>query len=194
MPSKTRKQPHTGALSPEYALLGLLVQSPAHGYELYQRLSTDLSQVWHLSMSQAYNILNRLEAQGYIAGVVQEQGKLPTRRLFHMTPSGQRRFEGWLNSASGSSVRSIRLEFLTRLYFARLTSPQLAHQLIEAQLAETREGLERLRAIISSLAEGQLINRLSLELRISQLESILEWLKTCHLAIDREQPSISSRE
>jgi len=192
MPSKTHKRPHIGALSPEYALLGLLVQSPAHGYELYQRLSTELSQVWHLSMSQAYNILNRLEAHGYIDGVVQEQGKLPARRLFHLTSLGQRRFEDWLNSASGSSVRSIRLEFLTRLYFACLTSPQLAHQLIEAQVAETRKGLERLRALNSDLAEGQLVNRLSLELRIRQLESILEWLQTCHIAIDREQPSIPS--
>jgi len=193
MPTKTHSQSHTGALSPEYALLGLLAKSPVHGYELYQRLSTDLSQVWHLSMSQAYNILNRLEAQGYIAGVVQEQGKLPARRLFHLTTSGQRRFEDWLNSTSGSSVRSIRLEFLTRLYFARLTSPQMAHQVIEAQLAETRRGLERLRVLSGGLGEGQLINRLSLELRIGQLESILEWLQACHLAIDRAQPSVSSQ-
>jgi DNA-binding PadR family transcriptional regulator len=171
--------------------LGLLAQSPAHGYELYQRLHTDLSQVWHLSLSQAYNILNRLEAQGYIAGVVQEQDKLPSRRLFHLTPSGKQRYNDWLNVPSGSSVRSIRLEFLTRLYFARLASPQQAHRLIEIQIAETHQGLERLRALLGGISDDQLINRLSLELRIRQLESILEWLQSCHLAIDStpNQPS-----
>jgi DNA-binding PadR family transcriptional regulator len=164
--------------------LGLLAQGPAHGYELYQRLSTDLEQVWHLSMSQAYNILNRLESQGYIAGVVQEQDKLPARRLFHLTPSGQRRYEDWLNASSGSSVRSIRLEFLTRLYFARLDSLERAHQVIESQIAETQKGMERLRALHNGIPDDQLINRLSLELRIRQLESILLWLQTCHIAID----------
>lgn len=182
---KPQGKAHTGALSPEYALLGLLAQGPAHGYELHQKLSVDLGQVWHISLSQSYNILNRLEAQGYIAGAVQEQEKLPARRLFHLSPLGRRRFEDWLHAASGSSVRSIRLEFLTRLYFARLTSSQLAHELIETQLAETRRGLERLRSLYSGLpTEGQLINRLGLELRLRQLESILEWLQSCHKAID----------
>jgi DNA-binding PadR family transcriptional regulator len=191
MPPEARKESHIGALSPEHALLGLLAQSPAHGYELYQRLSTDLSQVWHISMSQAYNILNRLEAQGYIAGVVQEQDKLPARRLFHLTSLGQQRYGDWLNASSGSSVRSIRLELLTRLYFARLAGPQQAHRLVDMQIAETRQGLERLRALLAGIPGDQLINRLSLELRIRQLESILEWLQSCHLAIDSTptQPS-----
>jgi DNA-binding PadR family transcriptional regulator len=184
MPSKSDRAAHASALSPEYALLGLLAQSPAHGYELYQRLSTELSQVWHLSMSQAYNILNRLEAQGHISGVVQEQDKLPSRRLFHLTPSGQQRYEDWLDAPSGSSVRSIRLEFLTRLYFARLDSLENAHRVIESQIAETQKGMERLRAIYNGIPGDQIINRLSLELRLRQLESILLWLQTCHIAID----------
>jgi DNA-binding PadR family transcriptional regulator len=166
-------------------LLGLLAQSPAHGYELYQRLSTDLSQVWHLSLSQTYNILKRLEAQGYIIGALQEQEKLPTRRLFRLTPSGQARFDRWLRGTCRSSVRAIRLEFLTRLYFARSADPQLAHQLIDAQLAETRRGLEWLHKKYSSLPEKELINRLGLELRIRQLESILEWLRDCHDGLNR---------
>jgi DNA-binding PadR family transcriptional regulator len=184
MPTEPHDRSHSGALSPEYALLGLLAQSPAHGYELYQRLSTDLDQVWHLSMSQAYNILNRLEAQGYISGVVQEQDKLPARRLFHLTPAGQKRYDDWLTAPSGSSVRSIRLEFLTRLYFARLDSLEHAHQVIESQIAETQKGMDRLRAIYDSIPGDQLINRLSLELRLRQLESILLWLQTCHFAVD----------
>jgi DNA-binding PadR family transcriptional regulator len=169
-------------------LLGLLAHSPAHGYELYQKLSTDLSQVWHLSLSQAYNILNRLEAQGDITGVIQEQSKLPARRLFHLTPLGQRRYDEWLNASSGSSVRSIRLEFLTRLYFARLAGPHQAHRLIDIQIDETRQGLERLRALQGGISSDQLVNRLSLALRIHQLESILEWLEACHLAIDSTRP------
>jgi DNA-binding PadR family transcriptional regulator len=175
---------YTSALSPEYALLGLLAQGSAHGYELYQRLTNELGQVWHLSMSQAYNILTRLEAKGYVSATLQEQARLPSRRMLHLTPAGRQRFERWLHTPSGSSVRSIRLEFLTRLYFARLTSPQLAHHLIDIQVDATRQGLEHLVALHDNLPEDQLVNRLSLELRISQLESVLEWLRSCYLIVE----------
>ncbi len=174
----------TSALSPEYALLGLLAQGPAHGYELHHKLSTDLGQVWHVSLSQTYNILNRLELKGFIAGAMLEQEKLPARRRFHLTAQGQERFERWLEAPSGSSVRSIRLEFLTRLYFARRTGSQLVDRLIEAQLIETRRSLGRLSRLHKGMPAEQLVNRLGLELRIRQLESILGWLQDCRKEID----------
>lgn len=177
---------HASALSPEYALLGLLTGSPAHGYELHQVLAADLGQVWHLSLSQTYNILNRLEGQGFIAGTLQEQEKLPARRLFHLTEAGRERFEGWLWGLSGSSVRSIRLEFLTRLYFALRLDPSRAQGLVEAQIGETRRGLRRLYQMQESIPEGELVNRLGLDLRIRQIESILEWLESCRQMVAGE--------
>lgn len=51
----------TSGLSPEYALLGFLERPPAHGYELHQRLLEHLGEIWHVSLSQTYNILTRLE-------------------------------------------------------------------------------------------------------------------------------------
>jgi DNA-binding PadR family transcriptional regulator len=164
--------------------LGFLAQGPAHGYELHQKLVTDLGQVWHISLSQTYNILNRLEAQNAIIGALQEQDKLPARRLFSLTSLGQERFEGWLGATSASSVRTIRLEFLTRLYFAIQRSPAFAHKVVDAQLASAQAGLERLRKLSGEIPQGQLVNNLSLELRIRQIESILDWLQGCRRAID----------
>src|SRR3972149_953899 len=125
--------PYIGPLSPEFALLGLLSQKSAHGYELHQRLVSDLRQVWHVSLSQTYNILNRLEEKGYISGTFEEQEKHPTRRRFHLNPAGQERFNQWLHTPSRCTVRAIRVEFITRLYFARATSPELARELIDVQ-------------------------------------------------------------
>lgn len=176
MPAKSS---YTSALSPEYALLGLLWQQPAHGYELHQRLTTDLGQIWHISLSQTYNILKRLEARGYIAGVLHEQDKLPDRREFELTDAGRQRFEAWLHAPSGCSVRAIRVEFTTRLYFAHAHGRGLAARLIEVQISETRAGLERLKALLIDTPSGQIFNRLGLELRVRQLESILGWLFDC---------------
>jgi PadR family transcriptional regulator, regulatory protein AphA len=168
-----------GPLSPEFALLGLLARGVTHGYELHQKLVDDLGQIWHVSLSQTYNILNRLEEKGYITGETQEQDKLPSRRNFHITPSGKERFETWLHTASGVSVKAIRVEFLTRLYFARSVNPELAHEILAKQIQETRLGVDRLNRIAESLHSDSEFNRLAVDLRIQQLKSILSWLDKC---------------
>lgn len=178
--SNTRAQStYASALSPEYALLGLLSLQAAHGYELHRRLRAELGQVWHISLSQTYNILNRLEAQGLIAGTLQEQAKRPARRRFRLTAAGRRRFDAWLSTPTGHSVRAIRVEFVTRLYFAAVTGKDLARDLIDAQSAEIASGLARLEATLADLPAEQTFNRLGLDLRVRQLTSLLGWLEAC---------------
>jgi DNA-binding PadR family transcriptional regulator len=127
-------KPHyIGTLSPEMALLGQLYGSPGHGYDLHRRVVSDLGQVWHLSQSQAYAILKRLEVQGDISAEEIPQEKLPPRQVLHMTPQGRKRFLDWLETPSGSSTRAIRLEFVTRLYFICLYMPEKLTHAFEQQ-------------------------------------------------------------
>ena len=170
---------YASALSPEYALLGFLARKPAHGYELHQRLSSELGQIWHVSQSQVYNILKRLEGQGFIRGVIEEQEKLPARQRYHLTGSGRQRLEKWLTTPTGSSVRAIRVEFVTRLYFAPLLGPDIPSQLLNAQLNETLCGLKRLEDLLAETPAEQVFNRLGLDLRVRQLKAILDWLQAC---------------
>jgi DNA-binding PadR family transcriptional regulator len=162
----------------------LLAQAPAHGYELHQRLTADLGHVWRLSLSQTYNILNRLETKGFVSGTEQEQEKLPARRQMRLTAAGRQRFETWLHSPSGCSARAIRVEFVTRLYFAMSQSPLLGHDLIDQQSAAVSAGLARLQEALVTMPAGQLFNRLGIELRIRQLTSILGWLADCHTMME----------
>ena len=175
----SRRPAYASALAPEYALLGFLEQHPAHGYDLYQRLKAELGQVWHISLSQVYSLLKRLEDQGGILGETETQDKLPARRLFRLTEAGQQRFEVWLRAPTGSSVRAIRVEFITRLHFALARDHNLARNLIDAQAAAIRSGLARLETSLSELPSEQRFNHLGLSLRIGQLTSILDWLDTC---------------
>lgn len=174
---------YASALSPEYALLGLLTQQPAHGYELCRRLVAELGQVWHISLSQTYNILNRLEAHGWIAGARHEQVKLPAKRTYQLTEAGRLRFEAWLAQPTGCSVRAIRVEFITRLYFARSLDPGRIEPVIDAQLDDLRAGLAGLEQIRVGIPPEQTFNRLAVELRIRQLGSICDWLEGCRLAL-----------
>lgn len=177
------KSSYIGSLSPEYALLGLLYLKPAHGYQLHQRLEEDLGQIWHISLSQTYNILKRLESQGFIEANIQEQSKLPDRREFQLTKAGDERFSEWFRSPSGCSVRAIRVEFTTRLYFARKNDPQMAERLIDEQIAEVNAGLSRLNTMLVNIPKEKAFNRLGLKLRIRQLESTLDWLEECRIAL-----------
>ena len=167
---------HTGNVSPEFALLGFLIAGPSHGYDLHQRFINELGQVWHLSQSQAYAILKRLENRGDISARVIEQEKLPARQMLRITERGRRRFFEWLESGIGRNARSIRLEFLTRLYFTQLHRPENISRVYQAQFAEVESTIARLEGQLEHLPPEQVFNRLSLDLRLQQMRLIRNWM------------------
>jgi len=168
---------HIGTLSPEMALLGLLYGGAGHGYDLHRKVVSDLGQVWHLSQGQAYSILKRLENQGDISveDIIQE--KLPSRQLLHMTPSGKKRFLEWLYAPSGGSTRAIRMEFVTRLYFLHIYMPEKLTDAFERQRMEAKSHISRLEKLRTELPREQIYNIISLDLRLKQLNTVLDWLE-----------------
>jgi DNA-binding PadR family transcriptional regulator len=176
--SKTESH-HIGTLSPEMALLGLLYERPGHGYDLHRKVNTDLGHVWHLSQSQAYAILKRMETHGEISVEEIAQEKLPPRQLLHMTEHGRARFLAWLEETSGGSTRAIRMEFITRLYFLKLYLPEKIPQAFTRQRQDAASHIRRLEALFAALPADQVYNRMSLGLRLRQLVLVLEWLDEC---------------
>lgn len=176
MSIKQQNDHHSGTLSPEFALLGFLMAGPSHGYDLHQRFVTELGNVWHLSQSQAYTILKRLENRGDISVRLVEQDKLPARQMLRISAAGRRRFIDWLESGCGSNSRTVRLEFLTRLYFTNLYMPEKTDQIYAAQCAEIKNSIQRLENLLTHLPTEQTYNRLSLDLRLRQMKLIQEWM------------------
>jgi molybdopterin-binding protein len=157
---------------------------PGHGYELHQRLTRELGYIWSVSQAQTYNILKRLEAQGFIKSRIVPQEKLPSRNLLTLTRRGRTRFETWLKTPGGSSVRTIRLEFTTRLYFARQTGLLEPQQMIDLQVAEVRTKLRQLEGDLTEMPLSETYNRLGLEYQIFQRKSILDWLDSCRQTLN----------
>ncbi len=177
----------TSRLSPEYVLLGFLYRDSNHGYDLHKRMESEFENIWHASQSQTYNILNRLEAQGYIIATPVEQEKLPPRQFLHITGAGKRRFEEWLDNPTKSSVHAIRVEFISRLYFMQLYYPQKVLQMIHTQVDVVANGLIQQEENLRDLPDTQMFNRLALELRIKLLHSVISWLKECYAAFEPGQ-------
>jgi DNA-binding PadR family transcriptional regulator len=125
--------------------------------------------------------------QGYITSTAIEQAKLPNRQLIHLTETGARRFNAWLETPTQCSVHAIRVEFTTRLYFLKQYRPHLVQGIIRSQINEVEKGLRRLEDTQASLPEDQAFNHLALDLRIKLLSSIIDWLDECSIKFTSNQ-------
>jgi hypothetical protein len=105
-----------------------------------------------------------------------EQEKLPARQMLQITEAGRRRFFEWLELGIGRTARSIRLEFLTRLYFTQLHRPENTAQIYQAQSAEIQSTIARLESLLEHLPPEQVFNHLSLDLRLQQMRLIQNWM------------------
>ena len=169
------------SITPDETILGLLAVRAQHGYELLDcfRDSSQLGEVWRLSTSQLYAVLKRLESQGLTEGHEVLVPDAPSRMEYTLTSTGQERLEAWLGERSpSSSIHRVRVEFLSRLYIARLLDvPTMP--IVERQKAVCFAKRTEMLTCLDQVKPG--VGRLTLELVVAQLDVILQWLDRCEL-------------
>jgi PadR family transcriptional regulator, regulatory protein AphA len=176
------------SLSIELGLLGFLYKEPAHGYAIHQALAdpNGLGPVWQIKLSRLYALLGKLEEAGYIRAVTEPQENKPPRKIFHLTGEGRMAFEKWLQGPVEHG-RLLRLEFLVKLYFARLEGGETAARLLAAQRALCREWIETEREVVDEeRAHGRRYSRLVHQFRLGQIQAMLNWLDECEEALTHE--------
>lgn len=133
-------------MSSEFALLGLLLDGPKHGYELARRFSpeTPLGDICHLEMSMLYALLKKEERAGFIEAQIESQGSRPPKRIFHLTSLGRAAFMEWVRSPV-ANYQEIQPDFLVKLYFARQLGSDDVGALIGRQIEVCQNMLERLK-------------------------------------------------
>ncbi len=171
----------------EGAVLGdLLLHGEGHGYALNARISSGLGPIWRIAPSRLYVTLSRLEEEGLIAGRMVPREGHPPRRVFRITPSGEKAFWSWVTSPV-RHLRDVRVEFLAKLYFLHRLAPERMEDLI----SDEADALERIRSRLARRkglkVEDELIGRLALSFRLGQLQATLEWLRDCAQELEREE-------
>ncbi len=158
----------------EYILLGLLAERPMHGYELAQMVGSDeaLCAIWRIERSQAYFLLRKLVARGYITETAEEQAGGPPRVIYAPTAAGHAALHAWLREPE-SSPRGLRNAFLAKLYLAMRCDLQAAATLLDGQRAALRQWAGKHRA----KAEGEDFAALIHRLRLAQVEAALAVLE-----------------
>ncbi len=158
----------------ELALVGLLRDAPAHGYELMERYQATLAPICHLEMSNLYSVLRKLEAEGWVEGDLQPQGSRPPRRVFSVTRAGEQAFQDWLR-VPVPRPRDIRVEFLLKLWFARRLGPEPLAQLIDRQIAACDLYVDHLEEAIAASQDD--FEQTVLRVRQRAAASTAEWLR-----------------
>lgn len=163
-------------LSPEYALLGVLMAGPKHGYEVYHFISSNMEQFWHLSMSQIYALLKRMERDGIVIAKEERQDNRPVKKIFYITSPGKKRFLAWVFSPV-NHVRNLRIEFMAKLFFIHELRLGGASAIIHKQLTIVEEKLRLMRhSQEKSMDEFQ---RVIHSFKIAQTTAAMNWLREC---------------
>ncbi|PKL05819.1 MAG: PadR family transcriptional regulator [Spirochaetae bacterium HGW-Spirochaetae-9] len=103
-------------MSIRYVLLGFLNWKPFAGYDLKKLLSNSLSFHWSGNNNQVYGTLIQLHKEGAVSIEVQQQEKLPARKVYTITERGRDELHAWLSSPA--ELPSARSDFSTRLAWA----------------------------------------------------------------------------
>jgi DNA-binding PadR family transcriptional regulator len=160
----------------EIALLGFLIDSPQHGYQLHQMIldPTGLGLIWHLKQSQLYALLNKLEGDGCITSTLQNQDPHPPRRVVELTNLGRKVFMDWVSSPV-TLPRLIRQEFLAKLYFARRENKDRVQQLIEKQRSVCTTWIDGFKTQ-QRASEPKSYQWKLYQYRLGQIEALQHWL------------------
>jgi DNA-binding PadR family transcriptional regulator len=132
-----------------HAVLALLAEKPAHGYELKTSFEQAVGDQWGgLNIGHLYQVLDRLSRDGLIESERQPQPVKPDRVVHHLTAAGRTELERWL-SESSTRQRGYRDDFFLKLMAAAQAKDQ---QTLDGVLRRQRAHLLR---ELRSLAEAR---------------------------------------
>jgi DNA-binding PadR family transcriptional regulator len=142
----------------ELILLGLLRQSPKHGYEIKVRVHEILSLFAGVELKSVYYPLKVLEKKGLLTKRTDKKGSRPERFVYYLTDRGKLRFETLLNKNLLDFKRP-QFTLDLSLYFLNFLKPALARRRLEKRLDILGKISRGIREMINS---AELKNSISL--------------------------------
>jgi len=172
----------------EFAVLGLLHESPMHGYELRKRLNMTLGLFRAFSYGSLYPTLRRMQAAGWVVADDAGHGSR-SKVVYSITAEGKERFVELLGEA-GPSTWEDEAFGVHFAFFAR-TSPEARLRILEGRRARLEERQERFRTGVTRTRER--LDRYTLELQRHGLESVEREVRWLNELIETERSERSRR-
>jgi len=159
-----------------YALLALLDEGEAHGYQLVKRFTARLGPFWHPNIGQVYQLLHQLERQRLVVRRDEARGTR-ARRLFRLSSRGERALRAWLARRPGWPP-PLREEIFVRFLAARRHGADAVRLQLDRQEEEYRRYLAVVREE-GTRAATSITRRLAHEAALGHVEARLRWLAYC---------------
>ena len=171
----------------EIAVLGLLNESPMHGYELRKRLAVLLGAFRAFSYGSLYPTLRRLSEAGWITEEHDETAPATrsrrARRVYRLTADGKEHLAELLADVGPEAFDDEG--FGARLAFFAQTRSDVRLRILEGRRRRLEERREGMRAALARTRER--LDRYTLQLQEHGLESADREVRWLNELIDREQ-------
>jgi DNA-binding PadR family transcriptional regulator len=179
----------------EFAILGLLQQSPMHGYELRKQLAEVLGGLRSISYGSLYPALKRLHAAGLVstdepdrrAPLPADAPPLTGRRgkvVYTITAEGKERFAELVSQAGPEAYDDGGL-FGVHLAFFRHTAADVRLRILEGRRRTVERQRDGLRSSLARTRER--LDRYTLELQRHGLDSVDREVRWLSELIDSER-------
>ena len=176
----------------ELAVLGLLHESPLHGYELRKRLSGFFGPVRRISYGSLYPCLKDLLVDGLIAedetASVSGVGKRG-RTVYKLTAEGKERLQEQLGDHGPAAWEDE--SFGVRLALFAQTDADVRLKILEGRRSRLEERREKVTSALSRTREA--LDRYTLELQQHGLESVEREVRWLNELIATERSSVVAR-
>jgi DNA-binding PadR family transcriptional regulator len=162
------------------ALLGLLHQNPASGYDLRKIFSATAMTTYSDSPGAIYPALQRLQQQGFIRGSIESGSGLRRRQVFHLTAQGTAQLRKWIARPvlRADVIRGLDEVMLRFAFSEQAVGPSASARILQSLQAELASYIPELHAQLSAgKATMPMSGRLALESGIKGYECLLRWTR-----------------
>lgn len=159
-------------------LLGLLLDRPMHGYELYQQIQSEGIDTWfNVSMAGVYYSLGKLRDQGLVAESRQRGGRSARKSIYRLTEEGRTAFFSAMEEQAVSQ-QQIYLDYDLVIYLLNRLPLRRAISLLDEHRSHLAEQVQKAQhALAEEQDNGQSPLKLAvLDHRRRFLEMEQDWL------------------
>ena len=164
----------------KHAILVLLEQQEASGYDLHKRFQQHMGFFWQASHQQIYQQLKTLLKDGLISVADQPQQGKPDRKLYAITAAGRTALIAWMHEAS--KPMKVNDSLLVKIYGGHLIDSAALLADVEQQYDSYRKTLmvlERIEQQYQQLADHEQqpyrLPYLTLRRGIHHVRAWLDW-------------------
>jgi DNA-binding PadR family transcriptional regulator len=157
----------------EIIFLGLLKESPKHGYQIKKEIKEVFSLFAGIDLKSIYYPLKSLEKRGLITKRIAKAGKRPERLVYALTAKGEDRFEELL-SKNLLNFKRPQFSLDLSLYFLDYIKPDIVKRRLKMRMRLLKKLLSDLRRMVVTLRKKKstsLVRILEHNLQMVETES-----------------------